>query len=68
MLPKAAAMSFKLLLTLICSSLLARSLGHNPPTIPGDLSLPAVLLLMTLGNAAAYLLVRLLFIRLSPQH
>jgi hypothetical protein len=61
-------MTFKLLLSLICSSLLARQLGSNPLAIIGTLSLPAVLLLMTMGNAATYLLVRLLFIRLSPQH
>ncbi|WP_287878461.1 hypothetical protein [Aquitalea sp.] len=61
-------MTFKLLLSLICSSLLARQLGSNPLATIGTLSLPAVLLLMTMGNAATYLLVRLLFIRLSPQH
>lgn len=61
-------MSVKLLLTLIFSSVLARHLGNAPWPGYADLSLPAVLLLMTLGNAAAYLLVRLLFIRLSAAH
>lgn len=60
-------MTFKLLLTLIFSSLLARQLGSNPLAVLNTLSLPVVLLLMTLGNAATYLLVRLLFIKRSPQ-
>ncbi|BBF85327.1 hypothetical protein DLM_1710 [Aquitalea magnusonii] len=61
-------MTFKLLLSLIGSSLLARQLGSNPLDALDTLSLPTVLLLMTLGNAATYLLVRLLFIRLSAAH
>lgn len=64
---KAAIMTFKLLLTLSFSSLLARSLGSSPLTLD-SLSLPTALLLMTAGNALAYLLVRLLFIRLSSSH
>ena len=61
-------MPVKLLLTLSFSSLLARHLGSTPLPVAGALPLPTVLLLMTLGNAAAYLLVRLLFIKLSAQH
>jgi hypothetical protein len=62
-------MPVKLLLTLSFSSLLARHLGSTPlPDLTNAVPLPGVLLLMTLGNALAYLLVRLLFIKLSAQH
>ncbi|PXX50969.1 MULTISPECIES: hypothetical protein [Aquitalea] len=60
-------MTFKLLSTLLAASLLAGGFHSGALAAPSSLSLPAILLLMTLLNAVVYLLVRLLFLKLSPR-
>ncbi|RQO68129.1 hypothetical protein DBR44_15660 [Aquitalea sp. FJL05] len=64
---KAAAMTFKLLCTLLLASLLAGTLKASPLAEPSSLSLLAILLLMTAMNAVVYVLIRLLFLKLAPR-